>query len=163
MLGIFAACLLPLPAAWWLESSVEESGVWATTNHGTFAASGTTLTGVGLDVPESGTPLWRLIMVPGAAGCQSECRQAFTTLRALHLRLGKDSARVQRIFVGTGAPEDAEKDVLAFASVSGPVALSRGLYIADPLGNVVLMYDWSQAGTPLYEDLEHLLDLSTIG
>ena len=163
LIAILALCLLPMLAAWWLKSSVEESGPWETTNHGTLMTPGTNLESIGLVTLESNEATWRLIIVPGEKGCGGECQQALPTLRALHLRLGKDSGRVQRVFVGSDAPEGAEADHLSFESILAPVMLNAGVYIADPLGNLVLRYDWNQVGTPLYEDFKHLLELSRIG
>ncbi len=163
LVAILALCLLPMLAAWWLKNRVEGSGPWETTNHGTLMTPGTGLEGVGLVTLDSSEATWRLIIVPGETGCGGECQQALPTLRALHLRLGKDSGRVQRVFVGSDAPEGAESDHLSFESILAPVKLDAGVYIADPLGNLVLRYDWKQVGTPLYEDFKHLLELSRIG
>lgn len=163
LIAILALCLLPMLTAWWLKNRVEESGPWGTTNHGTLMAPGTRLEDVGLLTLDSSKPTWHLIIVPGEMGCGPVCQQALPTLRALHLRLGKDSERVQRVFVGSDAPEGAEVDHLSFESIQTPVSLTAGVYIADPLGNLVLRYDWAQVGTPLYEDFKHLLELSRIG
>ena len=163
LLAILALCALPLLAAWWLKNSVEVSGPWATTNHGTFVASGTNLETVGLEALEGGEPTWHLIIVPGEMGCGDACQEALPTLRALHLRLGKDSGRVQRVFIGDDAPANTSTDHLSFLALPVPVHLPEGVYIADPLGNVVFQYDWKQVGTPLYEDFKHLLELSRIG
>lgn len=163
LLAILALCLLPMLAAWWLKSRVEGSGPWETSNHGALLAPGTNLQDVGLVELESGEPAWRLIIVPGETGCVGECQQALPILRALHLRLGKDSRRVQRLFIGSDAPEGAEADHLSFESIQAPVTLNAGVYIADPLGNLVMRYNWNQVGTPLYEDFKHLLELSKIG
>lgn len=163
VLAILVLCLLPMLGAWWLKSSVERSGAWETTNHGTLMAPGTNLEDVGLSALDASEPTWHLIIVPGKEGCAQACQQALPILRALHLRLGKDSRRVQRIFVGNDAPEAAQTDHLSFESIVTPVALGAGVYIADPLGNLVLQYDWEQVGTPLFEDFKHLLELSRIG
>ncbi len=163
LVAILALCALPMLAAWWLKSSVEDTGPWATTNHGTFVAPGTTLETVGLERLELDDPTWRLIIVPSEHGCGDTCQEALPILRALHLRLGKDSGRVQRVLVGRDTPEDAPSDHLAFLAVPVPVGLAEGVYIADPLGNLVFRYDWSQVGTPLYEDFKHLLELSRVG
>ena len=41
--------------------------------------------------------------------------------------------------------------------------LTPGVYIVDPLGNVVLRYSHEQVGKPLLDDLKHLLKVSQIG
>ena len=44
-----------------------------------------------------------------------------------------------------------------------PGPLQAGVFIADPLGNVVLYYEFSQAGGPVLDDLKRLLKVSQIG
>ncbi|HEY6599214.1 MAG TPA: hypothetical protein VIZ30_07875, partial [Pseudomonadales bacterium] len=41
--------------------------------------------------------------------------------------------------------------------------LREGVYIADPLGNVVLRYEFRDAGKPVLDDLKKLLKVSHIG
>ena len=42
-------------------------------------------------------------------------------------------------------------------------ALTEGIYIVDPIGNLVLHYPLSDAGKPVLTDLKKLLKLSQIG
>jgi len=44
-----------------------------------------------------------------------------------------------------------------------PDALRPGVYIVDPLGNVVLRYDYRDADKPVLEDMKQLLKVSHIG
>jgi cytochrome oxidase Cu insertion factor (SCO1/SenC/PrrC family) len=41
--------------------------------------------------------------------------------------------------------------------------LRNGVYIVDPLGNVVLRYSYTDAGKPVLEDIKKLLKVSHIG
>jgi len=159
--GLLALTLLPLLGAWWLKTSMN-SEPWGTTNHGQLLSSGLTLAQVGLENLSSEDARWRLIVVPGTSGCVEDCQTALPTLRALHLRLGKDSRRVARTFLWDGASE-ADASHLPSESLNTPVTLESGVYIADPLGNLVLRYSWEQVGTPMFEDMKHLLELSRIG
>ena len=158
---VLALVLVPMLSAWWLKASIDGSETWSTTNHGQFLSPGTTLTGVGLGALASQSSNWRLIVVPDDAGCVDACEEALPVLRALHLRLGKDARRVTRTFVwDAGASQESH---LPSESLNVPVALEAGVYIADPLGNLVLQYDWNQVGNPIFDDFKHLLELSRIG
>lgn len=164
--ALLALTLLPMLGAWWLKASIDSNEPWGTTNHGQFLAPGTTLSGVGLEALSSKHPSWRLVVVPGVSGCLDICQQALPVLRALHLRLGKDSRRVTRTFVWDRdtEPEGASAEGhLPSESLAAPVQLESGVYIADPLGNLVMQYHWNQVGTPIFEDFKHLLELSRIG
>ncbi len=160
--GLLALTVLPLLGAWWLKASIDDGEPWGTTNQGQLLTSDLMLSEVGLEALSSEAPTWRLIVVPGTSGCLEDCQAALPTLRALHLRLGKDSRRVTRTFVWD---ESSEPDAthLPSQSLAAPVTLESGVYIADPLGNLVLRYEWDQVGTPLFEDMKHLLELSRIG
>ena len=64
------------------------------------------------------------------------------------------------------ARSDARRAKLpvAVATFAGDLGvLARGVYIVDPLGNVVLRYSHEQVGKPLLDDLKHLLKVSQIG
>ncbi len=87
-------------------------------------------------------------------------------LRQLHILLGRDASRVKRSFAALGdAPVDASlsqyPEVIRFQGALG--ALRPGVYIVDPLGNVVLRYEFRDAGKPVLEDLKRLLKVSHIG
>lgn len=156
--------LVPMLGAWWLLSAHQDSGPWGTTNHGQLLESGTNLEDSGLGALQSLGTKWRLIIVPEADGCSAACRDALPILRALHLRLGKDSTRVWRVLLGPKSlQEESDMRNLRLEHLDILPPLDAGVYIADPFGNLVLRYDWSQVGSPLLKDLEHLLDLSRIG
>ncbi len=159
--SLLALTLLPLLGAWWLKTLMDGEP-WGTTNHGQLLSSGLTLAQAGLEDLSSEDARWRLIVVPGTSGCLEDCQSALPTLRALHVRLGKDSRRVIRTFVWDHANE-SDANHLPSESLNTQVTLESGVYIADPLGNLVLRYNWNQVGTPLFEDVKHLLELSRIG
>lgn len=164
LLMLLGLGLVPMLGAWWLLSAHQDSGPWGTTNHGQLLEPGASLESTGLGTLQIRTNKWRLLIVPEQDGCSKACRDALPTLRALHLRLGKDSTRVWRVLLGTESlQEEPDMRNLRLERLDIRPPLDAGVYIADPLGNLVLRYDWSQVGSPLLEDLEHLLDLSRIG
>jgi cytochrome oxidase Cu insertion factor (SCO1/SenC/PrrC family) len=161
--GLIAVAVLPLVASYLLYFSVEGAGpTWGTTNQGELLEpmpSAASLRAV------DGVPLagrwWLLLVTEG--GCSDECATAVARLRALHVLLNKDADRVRRAVIDVaGAPpriDDADVAVLA-----GDASMLRpGIYIVDPLANVVLRYDYPQAGKPVLEDLKKLLKVSHIG
>ena len=109
---------------------------------------------------------WWLVTVANGA-CESECQAALHQLRQLHVLLGRDAERVKRALVELGhAGSDAslQHSYPELGRFGGPDdALSPGVYIVDPLGNVVLRYRYGDAGKPVLEDLKQLLKVSHIG
>jgi cytochrome oxidase Cu insertion factor (SCO1/SenC/PrrC family) len=108
---------------------------------------------------------WWLVTVADD-GCSAECQTAVHQLRQLHILLGRDALRVKRSLVTIGeTPPDASlaqyPELIRFASRSE--VLRPGVYIVDPLGNLVLRYDYQGAGKPVLEDLKQLLKVSHIG
>jgi hypothetical protein len=130
---------------------------------------------------------WTLIYI-GAGDCNERCRTALIDTRQVRLALGRDLDRVQRVFLYTGeccrgaydrSRLDREQSDLVSASFEGPTAgqlhsafpsvggvpAAHGgrIYIADPLGNLVLSYAADAPRKGLLEDLKKLLKLSHIG
>ena len=163
LLLMLALGVLPLLGAWWLFSGTRDSGPWSTINHGHLLEPVVDLQSLGLGELTASDGAWRLIVVPEPPGCSQACQQALPILRGLHVRLGKDSSRVRRIILGPRMTQEREPYGLPMQHVDLDAPLEAGVYIADPLGNLVLHYEWSLVGAPLLEDFEQLLDLSRIG
>jgi hypothetical protein len=169
MLVIMGIALVSLGGAYLLFGLAREGGVWSTTNHGTFVEPPTTAADLAVTDPagrrlEGG--VWWLWTVPGES-CGDECREAVHQLRQLHILLNRDAARVRRGFLtGTGAslPADLAETYPRLAPLSGNVSdLAPGVYVVDPIGNLVFHYPWSDAGEPVLDDLKRLLKVSQIG
>ena len=122
---------------------------------------------------------WSLIY-PGNGACDSRCMTALADLRQVRLALDKDASRVRRVFLYTGpccregfpGPDEGDLLVLSADGPSGMELLGRfpppakggdGLYVIDPLGNLILGYPAAGAARGLLADLERLLRLSRIG
>ena len=79
--------------------------------------------------------------------------------------LNRDAPRGRRALVSGGHQElQAYQDLypgLAHLVVAGP--LRNGVFIVDPIGNLVLWNPFADAGEPVLEDLRRLLKLSQIG
>jgi cytochrome oxidase Cu insertion factor (SCO1/SenC/PrrC family) len=164
--------VVSLAGASLLFQAARGGALWGTTNNGTFVTPPVTVADLNLrDEPgvawttTGGT--WWLWVVPQGP-CESSCQHALHQLRQLHILLNRDAGRVRRALVrGTPAPSaDLELAELypQLAFLSADVAgLAEGIYVIDPLGNLVLHYPMQDAGKPVLDDLKRLLKVSQIG
>jgi len=166
---LFAIAFGTLAASYGLFFLSRGEGPWGTTNNGTFVDPPLTIDALILETPAGGAvslaSAWQLWIVC-SDGCEAGCRQAVHQLRQLHALLNKDAQRVRRALVADGvtlaSPWLADYPRLQrLMDRSGK--LEDGLYIVDPLGNLVLHYPYAAAGKPLLQDLKKLLKVSKIG
>ncbi len=167
LLGMFAVALITLGGAYGLFYAAKQGGVWSTTNHGIFVEPPLTVADLGLS-ESAGRPMtegqtwWLWVVVTD--GCHADCEAALFQLRQLHVLLNKDADRVQRALVTPAADQPAVMaDYPRLQHLSGPVALDEGIYVIDPIGNLVFFYPLREAGEPVLDDLKRLLKLSQIG
>ena len=122
---------------------------------------------------------WSLVyLIDGP--CLEDCAAALARLKSVRLALDKDATRVRRVLLhagdrcdpGVSGPGDLDLLVLAAAGPEGRALLAlfprprdgnAGIYLIDPLGNLMMRYPASTAAQGLLEDLERLLRLSRIG
>ncbi|MEM8768333.1 MAG: hypothetical protein AAGE43_12860 [Pseudomonadota bacterium] len=168
LLAMFAIAFLTLGASWLLFYVAQDGGVWGTTNKGTFVDPPLTAADLELQRPGGrpflpGQTWWLWVVSDGV--CADECADAVYQMRQLHVLLNKDMDRVQR---GLVSPPGAEQPVLGeypkLVPLEGSLErLNTGIYIVDPIGNLVLYYPWSGGARPVLDDLKKLLKLSQIG
>jgi hypothetical protein len=176
LLGLFAIAFLPLAASHLLYLTLRGEQPWATTNHGELLQPPVPVTTLSLRGPGGqpdraidGRSGWWLLLTT-AEDCASECEQAAFMLRQLHVLLHRDAPRVQRgIVFNPQLPGEIRWQDLAerYAPLTpfstGEATLREGIYIVDPLGNLMLFYPYSDAGKPVLEDLKRLLKVSQRG
>jgi cytochrome oxidase Cu insertion factor (SCO1/SenC/PrrC family) len=124
---------------------------------------------------------WTLLYF-GPGDCPAACRDDLYDTRQVRAALGKDSERVQRVFLAQGACCDREllktehPDLitvratdeaaplveLLHQSQAGGVADGR-VYLIDPLGNLMMSYGAGAPPKGMLEDLKKLLGLSHVG
>ncbi len=160
LLALVAIAVVPLVASYLLYSSVQGEGPWATTNHGELLDPMPSAQTLKLADGQSLDGHWWLLVVEGQR-CEAACQHAVEQLRALHVLLNKDAERVRRGVVDARAVLGADPGLAPVLDESG--LLGPGIYIVDPIGNVVLRYDYEAAGKPVLEDLKRLLKVSHIG
>lgn len=117
---------------------------------------------------------WSLIYV-GELPCDEDCRGALRRLAEVHGALGHEAARLRRVFLysGEGPPSVADPALLVGRLDPGRNALwdelfgrnggAERVFVADPLGNLVVTYPAGADRRAMLEDLERLLDVSRIG
>ena len=116
-----------------------------------------------------------LLVVSDAGRCEAACREKLATLRQVRLALGRNAARVERVFV---VDDVAMPDPALLAEFEGThVALTpRGLtpppgaandrahvYLVDARGNVMMRWPATADRTRMLKDLQRLLKASQIG
>ncbi|MEX1196438.1 MAG: hypothetical protein WEB57_01075 [Pseudohongiellaceae bacterium] len=128
---------------------------------------------------------WLMVMV-SARPCDEGCVERVRSLRQLHITLGGDMPRLRRYFLHaqpselpdalrTRFREDFPSMGLSFgdsqrmeSGLSGggvSLDLQEDLYvfIVDPVGNVMMYYDSSHGLREIQEDVERLLEFSSLG
>ena len=121
---------------------------------------------------------WSLVYV-GRGNCDDACRRALYVMRQTRLALNNEMTRVDRVFLVTGhccsreflAREHPGLLVLDASAASAAPLLDKfpaqdrdnGLFIIDPLGNLMMSFDARQNPKGLLQDLQKLLRLSSIG
>lgn len=118
----------------------------------------------------------RWILVASDSGaCAEACREKLVTMRQLRLALGRNAARVERVYVvdDTRMPAAALADSFpdmhvaltptGLAVARGPVNDRAHIYLVDPNGNVMMRWAWPVDNRRMFKDLERLLKASQIG
>jgi hypothetical protein len=125
---------------------------------------------------------WALVVVADGA-CDEQCRTALILARQTRLALNQDSPRVTRVLLATAhccdhdyleathpglqtldlAAEAQAATAAALLAAFPATGLNDGLFIVDPLGNVVMRFDIHDTPKDLLTDLKKLLNLSSIG
>lgn len=119
---------------------------------------------------------WTLIYI-GPGACDAACREALVEMRQVRRALGRDMARVQRLYLVTGGVPDLQylatehpgigvlgpgPQAMTLAGIAGDVAPGE-ILLADPLGNLIMRYPAGTGMKGIHDDLGHLLRISTIG
>lgn len=131
---------------------------------------------------------WQLLYI-GSASCDATCQERLYFLRQVHVRLGSESPRVQRAYVLPG-PQSATVDaatldyltkeqqdmrvlhadsallqqVLGAEAQPGQQPLNEHyIYVMDPVGNIMLYFTPENDAEQILDDLDQLLDHSSLG
>jgi len=174
LVAIVAVALISLGGSYALFYAARSGDLWGTTNRGAFVSPPVTV--MELDIRDvDGQPLaegetWWLWVVSDGP-CDPACDAALHQLRQLHVLLNKDASRVRRALVradGEGVQASLDEALRTnypqLQLLTGDLTrVAPGVYIVDPIGNLVFHYDIVDAGKPVLEDLKKLLKVSQIG
>lgn len=139
--------------------------VWGTTNNGAFVDPPSTITELGWSTQDGATlstsGQWWLWTV--AAQCKEACTETLKNLRATHILLNREAKRVRRgiTTLSDYTPPSDQPDLLGIRTTSPQP--SPGVYIVDPLGNLVFFYALDTNPKLILKDLKKLLKVSQIG
>lgn len=152
-------------------------GVLGTTNQGTLISPAVDMSALLPAFVEEAE--WRVVVI-AANGCQKVCQDMLQTTKAVHIRLGRDSQRIERILLTDGLDQQSTVDIeqqhpyLSIAPLPG-VELSELLaatnahwsldvpryLLVNPIGDAMLYYTADNQPSDLLEDLKHVLKYST--
>lgn len=93
--------------------------------------------------PDQHTGHWSLLLVH-ESNCSGECEQQLESLKRVHDALGREADRVR-------------------VDSTLPGQLTPGIWVVDPLGNLVLRHPLSYEGKALLADMRRLLKASRLG
>ena len=188
LLLIAAVFLVPLAAAAWLYYGGQGLQPEGRTNAGRLLqpiinvndelAALEQTPGTLVDLTDSASEGNWVLVYRNPGACAEDCEDALYRMRQSRLMLGRDMTRLVRVFLhGDIAPDkvrlETEHEGLVTISNRGldgvldrkrPADLAPGgLYLIDPLGNLVMYFTAELTPEAMVEDIEHLLDLSRIG
>ncbi len=118
-----------------------------------------------------------LLLLTGTGPCDDACGKALQQMRSVHIALNKERNRIRRAWINPAAGADpalpelrrtlpdllvAQPTGAAWTTAFG-AAPGHRLYLADPMGNVILRYPDKADPPGVRKDLERLLKYSWIG
>jgi hypothetical protein len=118
--------------------------------------------------PDTTEASWLILMhIDGE--CNAICGEKLYALRQIHVALGREAYRVQRAlampFAIITPTMVAKYPNMRMIHIGKPHILKQGtgVYLVDPMGNIMMYYTFSQIGKPILKDLKKLLRYSNIG
>lgn len=170
----------PLAVAAWMYFGPNEYRPGAGTNNGELLDPVITLPAVAMRTPGQETLVndifrgkWSLAYL-NYGPCEQLCEQTLIKIRQIRLATGKEAHRVQRVYLANTFPADTwltagHAGLISAQLDSAPAirealaSFTGGLYLIDPLGNVMMRYPLETEPKPIYTDLKKLLKFSRIG
>jgi hypothetical protein len=119
-----------------------------------------------------------LMLYASEQACTDDCRQALYKLRQTRLMVGREMDRINRVFLhGETAPDTLfveqehpglitirDSDLAVLLEGKRPKhTMPGGIYLIDPLANLVMYFPPDLGPRELVDDVKHLLKLSRIG
>jgi len=192
LLLIFAIFFVPLLlATLWLQMVRTGGGSWGNTSRGTLIKPAVPLTEFSVPARGAAEPfdlaaargLWTLLYLP-VGDCLDVCQRNLYHMRQVRLALNHRMDRVQRVVVAN-TPEQLAADLLTEypgmhvldgdalqkaaltdqvrAAEAALPEISDGIYLIDPLGNLMMRFAADLPPKSMLKDIKHLLKVSRIG
>lgn len=167
LIAIFMIAVISLSASYFLFFSARDGGVWGTTNQGEWVKPPVVATDLGLldatGAAAEPAALWGVWVVSNE-NCEQVCDEAVFKMRQLHVLLNKDADRVRRALIAPDAAgAQLRENYPKLARWTASKTLPPGIYLVDPIGNLVFRYPLDTVGKPVLSDLKRLLKVSQIG
>jgi cytochrome oxidase Cu insertion factor (SCO1/SenC/PrrC family) len=113
---------------------------------------------------------WVLVTFDAAA-CDAACERKLYVVRQVRRAQGKEMDRMERLWVVTdaGKPRPELLAAIEGAHVSADAAVAKtfpdtaGIYLVDPIGNLMMRFPADPDPSKLIKDLQRLLKYSRIG
>jgi cytochrome oxidase Cu insertion factor (SCO1/SenC/PrrC family) len=113
---------------------------------------------------------WVLVTFDAAA-CGAACERKLYVVRQVRRAQGKEMDRLERLWVVTDAGKPRPELLAAIegahvsmdASLAKVFADAEGIYLVDPLGNLMMRFPADPDPTKMIKDLQRLLKYSRIG
>lgn len=159
---------LPLIVAFAVYSLIWLAGrdeMFKTTNRGQFVDPPLLARELGLrdqaGAPVDGSGTWWVWLA--TANCEAACERALAEIQGLRQGLHDQMDRVRQALVlgsllSSPPPSGHHPSTPRFFS-DGERTLEEGIYLVDPMGNVILKYQSNTHSQPIMEDLVKLLGL----
>ena len=178
LLGLAALFALPIAASIVAYNVVEPAN---TSNFGELLLPPSTITSQPLERQGGGEFRFaglagRWVLVASDSGaCPAACRDKLATLRQVRLALGRNAARVERVFVvddlqaldpalaAEFAGTHAVRTPRGLAIPAGAANDRAHVYLVDPRGNVMMRWPAGADRKRMLGDLQRLLKASQIG
>lgn len=159
LLLIFALFFAPIMAALFLNSRLSDWRPTATKNYGQLVVPVVPM-GDGLPTPDGDTlPPWRLIW-PVVGTCEQTCEEQMQTLNRVKETLGRHQDKLELLVLADGAQPGLADSTLS-ARIRQALAARKlnasGLYLVDPLNNVMMYFPEDFDPTGLRKDLDRLI------
>jgi cytochrome oxidase Cu insertion factor (SCO1/SenC/PrrC family) len=113
---------------------------------------------------------WVLVTFDAAA-CDAECERKLYVVRQVRKAQGKEYERIERLWLllDGGKPRPEVMAAIEGAHVAADAGVSkgfpdlRGIYLVDPLGNLMMRFPADPDPSKMIKDLQRLLKYSGIG
>lgn len=106
-----------------------------------------------------------VLLVSAPSGCHEACARVVYLSRQVRLAQGREQVRIERVLlVGPGQARPWFDGIYTGRlAESRPEPIEGGLYLVDPLGNLMMRFPPDPDGARVIHDLRRLLKVSGVG